>query len=497
MGVKPISRWVVVPLHRFMKDTSASGIVLLAAAILALIISNSFLAPSFEQLWQTRFSISLGDFTMSKPLLLWINDGLMSIFFFVVGLELKREIVAGELSSPRNAILPVVAGMGGMILPAAIYTLINWGGEPGMSNGWGIPMATDIAFALGVLYLLGKRVPLSLKVFLTALAIIDDLGAVSVIALFYTEQISLSNLGIGVVCLGLMVAGNLLGVRSAVFYGILGIGGLWMAFLLSGVHATIAAVLAAFTIPASVKISKESYIMRIQGLVCRFSKAPCSQTPMATPDEQLILNKIERTTHAVIPPLQKLEHALHPVVAFGVIPIFALANAGVSFSGNIVDALTSTVSTGVAIGLIAGKVLGIVGFVFIFEKLKLVQLPPSMNYKNLTGVAFLAAIGFTMSLFITSLAFENEAYMYQAKLGIFSASLLAGITGFVILRRCATAVQPLPSAARAIPSTPIVRPTRLSGLTVPTMPPNSIPPKQEVRPSATSTSSANPADIPR
>lgn len=423
-----------MPLHRFMKNTSASGIVLFAAAVLALIISNSFLAPAYEQLWQIRFSISLGDFAVSKPLILWINDGLMSVFFFVVGLELKRELVAGELSNPRNAVLPVVAGLGGMALPAAIYTLVNMGAEAETAKGWGIPMATDIAFTLGVLYLLGKRVPLSLKVFLTALAIIDDLGAVSVIAFFYTENISLINLGIGGVFLGLMVAGNLLGVRSSVFYGILGIGGLWLAFLLSGVHATIAAVLAAFTIPASVKISKENYIVRVQGLVCRFSKAPCSHTQMATHDEQVILDKIERTTHAVVPPLQKLEHSLHPLVAFGVIPIFALANAGVSFSGNLVESITSSVSLGVGLGLIGGKVLGILGFIYFFEKLKLVQLPPSMNYKNLTGAAFLAAIGFTMSLFITSLAFENPAYVYQAKLGIFAASLAAGITGYAILR---------------------------------------------------------------
>lgn len=439
MGVKPVSRWVVVPLHRFMKNASAGGIVLFCAAILALIFSNSVLAPSFEQLWQTRFSISFGGFTVDKPLLLWINDGLMSIFFFVVGLELKRELVAGELTDLRNAVLPVIAGIGGMVLPALIYTLMNMGNGADAAKGWGIPMATDIAFALGVLYLLGKRVPLSLKVFLTALAIIDDLGAVSVIALFYTDEISLTNLAIGGVFLSLMIAGNLLGVRNAIFYGILGICGLWLAFLLSGVHATIAAVLAAFTIPASVKISKENYIARMHGLVCVFSKAPNSYTQMATPAEQTILNKIERTTNAVIPPLQKLEHALHPLVAFVVIPLFALANAGVSFSGNLFESITSSVSLGVGLGLIGGKVLGIVGSIYVFEKLKLVRLPQSMNYRNLTGVAFLAAIGFTMSLFITSLAFENEAYAYQAKLGIFSASFLAGITGYAILRHVAPA----------------------------------------------------------
>lgn len=436
MSVKPVSRWIVVPLHRFMNNASASGIVLFCATILALIISNSILAPLFEQIWQTRVGITFGGFSIYKPLIMWINDGLMSIFFFVVGLELKRELVAGELSNPRNAMIPVIAGIGGMLLPALIYTLVNMGNGADMAKGWGIPMATDIAFALGVLYLLGKRVPLSLKVFLTALAIIDDLGAVTVIAIFYTDEISLTNLGIGGVFLSLMIAGNWLGVRNAVFYGILGICGLWMAFLLSGVHATIAAVLAAFTIPASVKISKENYIARMHGLIGVFSKAPCSSHQIATPTEQTLLDKIERTTNAVIPPLQKLEHALHPLVAFGVIPLFALANAGVSFSGNLFDTITSSVSMGVAFGLIGGKVLGIVGFIYIFEKLNLIQLPQSLSYKHLFGAAFLAAIGFTMSLFITSLAFEDESYAYQAKLGIFSASLLAGIVGYTILRSC-------------------------------------------------------------
>jgi NhaA family Na+:H+ antiporter len=438
MSIRKIDRWLVVPLYRFMKNSSASSIVLLAAAVIALGLSNSLLAGPFGELWQVPFTISLGNFAISKPLLYWINDGLMSMFFFVVGLELKREFVAGELSDWRNLLLPVIAGLGGMVMPAAIYSLFNFQTGTEALNGWGIPMATDIAFTLGVLYLLGKRVPLSLKVFLTTLAIIDDLGAVSVIAFFYTSNISLVNLAWGGLFLSLMMLGNRLGVRSAVYYGVLGIGGLWLAFLFSGVHATIAAVLAAFTIPASVRISKDDYISRMRALLKRFTKAPCTTTAMATPAEQAILDKIERSTHAVVPPLQKLEHALHPIVAFGVIPIFALANAGVSFSGNLIEAITSSVSMGIMLGLVGGKVLGIVGFVYLFDRLGLLRLPPVLSYRHIIGAAFLAAIGFTMSLFITSLAFEEQAHIQQAKLGILAASLFAGLAGYLILRSCST-----------------------------------------------------------
>lgn len=418
-----------------MKNSSASGMVLFGAAVLSLIIANTGLSTTFDALWAKSLSFRIGSFEVNKPLILWINDGLMSIFFFVIGLELKREIVAGELSKPQNAVLPFVAGLGGMILPAIIYIAFTWNATADASNGWGIPMATDIAFALGVLYLLGDRVPASLKVFLTAVAIIDDLGAVTVIALFYTSDISTTSLLVGGVILAVMALGNVLGVRSAMFYGILGIGGLWMAFLLSGVHATIAAVLAAFTIPANVRISRKEYAKEVQGLLTLLVSKDEEEGAMMNYHEQSIVDRIKIKTDHVVSPLQKLEHGMHPFVAFIVMPIFALANAGISFEGDVLGKMLSPVALGIIFGLLVGKIAGIVGFVWIAERLKWITLPPSLTKKVLLGLALLAAIGFTMSLFISSLAFETSAYETQAKFGILAASLVAGILGYNILKK--------------------------------------------------------------
>ncbi len=433
MNTITIGKRIIIPVKRIFSKSSTSAIVLLSVTVLALLIANSTLADGFFAFWQTQIGFSFGDFQVYKPLILWVNDGLMSIFFFVVGLELKREIVSGELSSPRNAVVPFVAGLGGMVVPALIYFFFNRevGGET--LNGWGIPMATDIAFALGILYLLGNRVPLSLKVFLTALAIIDDLGAVSVIAFFYTSEISMSNLGLGALFLLTMSIGNWLGVRSPFFYGTIGIAGLWMAFLLSGVHATIAAVLAAFTIPANYKLSKFHFIRRADLLLNRFSRIPIMNERLLDHKQYQILQNLGKVTDNAIPPLQKLEHSLHNLVIFIILPIFALANAGVTFSGAFLGSLTSPISLGVIFGLLFGKVVGIVGFVYISEKLKLIRLPEGLNYPLIFGVSCLAAIGFTMSLFITSLAFESPLFEYQAKVGILVGSLIAGVMGYLIL----------------------------------------------------------------
>lgn len=419
------------PIKQFMSSSSSSGILLFITALLSLILANTSAATFIDSVWAMKFSIGFESFKVNKPLIYWINDGLMSMFFFVIGLELKREILEGELSNPRKALLPILAGLGGMLTPALIYWYFNTGTDA--VSGWGIPMATDIAFALGVLSLLGKRVPLSLKIFLTALAIIDDLGAVLVIALFYTSEISLSNLGIGMLFLGLMITANRLGIRNVLVYGVLGIGGVWLAFLLSGVHATIAAVLAAFAIPSSVRISQESYSKKMEGLLQKFKKCPPTSSSMISPDMQEILDDIKITTDSVIPPLQKLEHSMHNVVAFVVMPIFALANAGVSLDNITLSALGNSIPMGVMLGLLLGKTVGIVGFVFVFNKMGIVKLPPSMTYVQLLGIALLAAIGFTMSLFITSLAFENPTQIVQAKIAILLASLIAGILGFFTL----------------------------------------------------------------
>lgn len=298
-------------------------------------------------------------------------------------------------------------------------------------------MATDIAFALGVLYLLGNKIPLSLKVFLTALAIVDDLGAVLVIAFFYTSNISFVSLAIGLGFTLIMFSGNKLGVKSILFYAILGIGGVWTAFLLSGVHATIAAVLAAFMIPADVSIQEDFYINRIQQYLNRFRTLDTNNSIPTLTNEQLhTLEHIKEDTHAAIPPLQRLEHSMHPLVTFVVLPIFALANAGISLGEVELETLFSTnIAIGVALGLFLGKVIGIMGFSVLLVKLKVAPFPTGMNLKNLLGVSLLASIGFTMSMFITSLAFTDMLFLIQAKIGIFAASIVGGILGYWVLSK--------------------------------------------------------------
>jgi Na+:H+ antiporter, NhaA family len=429
-----VKRKIIIPFRRMITQSSTSGILLFIVTIISLIIANSPFSDSFQQLWNTKIGFNIGSFSINKPLLLWINDGLMSVFFFVVGLELKREIVAGELSNRNNATIPFIAGIGGMLVPALIYYGFNSAEAGEALIGWGIPMATDIAFALGVLYLLGNRVPLSLKVFITALAIIDDLGAVLVIALFYTSEISLTNLATGGGFLATMALANIFGIRSTLFYGILGIGGLWLAFLLSGVHATIAAVLAAFTIPSKYVYDKETYLCKAKLLVRKYSLLPKNKKKLLAEEQYLLLDNLKKCTDKALPPLQKIEHSLHSMVAFIILPIFALANAGVSFSGGFLANLNSPISLGIIFGLIFGKVIGIVGSVYLADKLKLIHLPNTLTYPLIIGTGFLAAIGFTMSLFITSLAFENEVYIYQAKIGILTASLIAGALGYFILK---------------------------------------------------------------
>ncbi|MCR8666519.1 Na+/H+ antiporter NhaA [Aestuariibaculum sp. M13] len=433
MRLDPIDKYLLIPINRFISNSTTSGILLFASAILALILANSPLKDAYHHFWEHTFTIGFSDFKVSKSLHHWINDGLMSIFFFVVGLELKREIMAGELSKPKNAMLPIFSALGGMVVPALLYWLWNSSGEA--SNGWGIPMATDIAFALGILYLLGDRVPISLKIFLTALAIVDDLGAVLVIAFFYTSDISTISLLIGAGFFAVLLLANILGVRSTVFYGVVGIGGLWMAFLLSGIHATIAGVIAALTIPGNVKIGDTLFVKKMNELTNEFERSAPNNVSLITSDQLHILEKISRYSKGAMTPLQRLEHGMHPLVSYVVMPIFALANAGITFSGSFFDNLGSHVSLGVIFGLAFGKFIGVVGFSKILIKLKLATLPEGVNWRQIYGTALLAGIGFTMSLFITDLAFADPAYILQAKIGIFAASLLCGIAGYLTLRK--------------------------------------------------------------
>ncbi len=432
MKIEPIDKYVLNPINRFISNSTTSGILLFASAVIALVLANSPVKDAYHHFWEHTFTIGFSDFIISKSLHHWINDGLMSVFFFVIGLELKREILAGGLSKPKDAVLPLLAGLGGMVVPAILYLLWNPKGEA--AHGWGIPMATDIAFALGILYLLGDKIPTSLKIFLTALAIADDLGAVLVIAFFYTSDISAVSLFVGSGFLTVLILANLFGVRSSVFYGIVGIGGLWLAFLLSGVHATIAGVLAALTIPAKVKIGDKNFVQKINELIHKFERSTPNNVALVTPEQLHILEDIRHYSKAAMTPLQRLEHGMHPLVGFVVMPIFALANAGITFSNSFFTDLGSHVSLGVVFGLILGKFIGIVGFSKITIKLNVSTLPEGVNWRQIYGVAMLAGIGFTMSLFISELAFINTAYILQAKIGIFIASLFCGIGGYLTLR---------------------------------------------------------------
>lgn len=423
------------PIQKFIQNEKAGGIVLGISVIIALILANSPLSEAYHHFFEHKFGFQFdGKSYLEYSIHHWINDGLMAIFFFVVGLELKREIVGGELSNPRNALLPIGAAIGGMLVPAVIYLVLNPSGET--QNGWGIPMATDIAFALGVLYLLGKKIPISLKIFLTALAIIDDLGAVLVIAFFYTSEISGLSLLIGLGFVLIMYIGNKMGIRNILFYAIIGIVGVWTAFLLSGVHATIAAVLAAFTIPADMKIKENIYISKIQSYLNKFKSIdPNDKIPTLTNEQLHLLDEVKKDTNRIIPPLQRLEHVMHPLVTFLIIPIFALANAGVSVAVDLDQLFSTNIALGVALGLLIGKVVGIVFFTWILVKLKVAPFPKGMNIRNLFGLGLLASIGFTMSLFITSLAFTDQEHITQAKIGIFAASIIGGFLGYLVLNK--------------------------------------------------------------
>jgi NhaA family Na+:H+ antiporter len=429
----PIER-ILRPFQEFTRLEASGGILLLLCTMVALVWANSPWSDSYFNLWQTKLKIGLGSFILDKPIILWINDGLMAMFFFVVGLEIKREILVGELSSPKQATLPIVAALGGIVVPAVLYISLNKG-KPGAS-GWGIPMATDIAFALGALAILGKRVPIALKVFLTSVAIVDDIGAVLVIAFFYTSQIYWSNLVVGAGFLAALIAANRAGVRHPLVYAILGIGGLWLAFLMSGVHATIAGVLSAMTIPASTRIGRDEFLKKTRYLIDKFENASANEESVLTGKEQReAAEALEKASELIQTPLQRLEHDLHPWVIFLVMPLFALANAGVPLVGSLSQSLTSSVTLGIVFGLVIGKQIGITLFSFLAVRLGIATLPSGVSWRKIYGVSWLAGIGFTMSLFIAGLAFEDIEILTVAKLGILTASLIAGFGGWVILTR--------------------------------------------------------------
>jgi Na+:H+ antiporter, NhaA family len=426
---------ILTPFERFLQRTTAGGIILMGTTVVALIFANSTWGNYVHHLWEQPLHIGIGTRQLKLSLHSWINDGLMALFFLLVGLELKREILVGELASLRDALLPVVAAIGGMVMPALIYYVLN--PEKPAAHGWGIPTATDIAFAVGILVLLSWRIPANLIIFLTALAIVDDLGAVLIIAIFYTHEISLLALGGAAGVLFLLIILNQGGIRHPLPYALLGIV-LWVTLLKSGIHATIAGVLLAFTIPARPAFTLQHFEQRLaqlqSALHSEVADPDACDIVLGCPDMATVAENVESAARAVQSPQQHMEHSLSPWVTFLVIPLFALSNAAIDFhSIELGQALSHPVTMGVMLGLVLGKFGGISCFSWLAIKLKIARLPAGVGWQHLLGAAWLAGIGFTMSLFIGQLAFKDPALVEQAKLGILFGSLIAACLGLIWL----------------------------------------------------------------
>ncbi|THB76198.1 MAG: Na+/H+ antiporter NhaA [Desulfobulbaceae bacterium] len=429
------------PLEDFVHRETSSGIILMSCVIVSIVIANSPLFTIYDSILHTKLTVGVPGLSLSHSLHHWINDGLMALFFFVVGLEVKREILIGELSNLKGAILPIGMAIGGMVVPASCYLIFNHTGEA--TNGWGIPMATDIAFALGILALLGSRIPKTLIALLLAIAIVDDIGAVLVIAVFYTDTIHYIALVAAGIFFVILVLANLGGVRSPIPYVIFGLA-MWVAMFESGVHATLAGILVAFTIPARSAANSFMFANRMKTLSGDY-QAQILGSEQQTGDvklnvlrnnqKQIILQSMENAVNSMESPLQRLEHGLHSWVAFLIVPIFALANAGIPIEvAALPTILSSPVTLGIMSGLVIGKVVGIYGAYLIITKFGISKLPAGVNPLQVLGISLLAGIGFTMSIFIGTLAFEYQPeYLLNAKIGIVCASLVAGVVGYVVL----------------------------------------------------------------
>lgn len=433
---KVIRTTIVTPFRRFFELQSAGGILLIVATAAALVAANSGFAEAYHHLLETNIGLSIGEFSLQKPIHFWVNDLLMAVFFFVVGLEIKREILVGELASMKKAALPIAAAIGGMAAPALIYVLFNSGSEK--LHGWAIPTATDIAFALGIMSLLGRRIPIALTVFLTALAIVDDMGAVVIIAAFYTEQIQMLPLAIAAGGLVGAILLNVAKVRHPGWYFIFGIV-VWFGLLYAGVHPTIAGVLMGLTIPVRGIYDNETWLSSVSDLLGQYREILVERdlddhTELSR--RQDAVAAIEDITERAQSPLIRLEHGQQPWVAFVIMPIFAFANAGVAISGEAIsDAISSTVTIGIFLGLFVGKQIGVLLASWIAVKLNIAALPANVSWRQIYGAGILAGIGFTMSLFITELSFgRGDEAIDLAKIGILSASLIAGVFGYLFLR---------------------------------------------------------------
>lgn len=418
------------PFQKFVQIESFSGILLLSMTILALILANSSFSEGYQSFWQYEIGFITPFLELQKPLILWINDGLMAVFFFLIGLEIKREFLIGELNSMKKIAFPLFGALGGMLVPVLFYLFLN--SNPETVQGWGIPMATDIAFSLAVLKVLGSRVPLSLKIFLTAFAIVDDIGAVLVIALFYSGSIDGVMLGSA---LGLLLVLYLLSYKGIynkyvlTFFSIV----IWTLFLKAGIHPTLAGILLAFSVPVLQKINTSSFIANLDQLIVRIKAAKVLKTPLLSKEQVAEIDHLQDWTEQYQSPLQRLEHNLHGWVAYFIIPLFALANAGVSFTSSV--ALDMALMTNIILCLVIGNSVGISSIILLAKKLKFIEVPRDIGVAQIIGVAFLAGIGFTMSIFIGGLAFQNAPqYIDSAKVGILIGSLISAVIGFLILR---------------------------------------------------------------
>lgn len=413
----------------FLHHESVGGILLMVCALVALICANVPHLESFQRIWETRIGLSIGDFSLEMSLAHWINDALMAVFFFVVGLEIKREMLVGELSSIKHAALPIVAAVGGMIVPAAIYMAFNYASEETFS-GWGIPMATDIAFALGVLSLLGNRVPLGLKVFLTALAIVDDLGAIVVLAIFYpTHALHFDMLLYAAVVVLFLLGMNRAKVNKPLFYVVPGLF-LWYFIYKSGIHATISGVILALTIPSRTVINEVKFIVNIRYWMDKFKKTSNREIEvLANPEQQHIIHNISRNVDDICPLMHKFEHGLHPWVTFFIMPIFALANAGVALSGDLFGEGILPVVPGIFFGLLCGKPAGIFLFSYLAVRSGVAQMPSGTNWKQIFALGIIAGIGFTMSIFVDGLAFADGRIIDMGKATILATSVFAALLG--------------------------------------------------------------------